>query len=157
MKGNTVARTLKTRLTEEGLKRVIKRSSIYNDRFIAEFSADELERLIQIEPINMSRGGRVIAKKSRRRQNYLARVKKEIHILICTNDKKYATLRRQFTQRKITDRTRHNDRRGHRRLHRVKCCDAHAVCRGCLIHKESPARPIIVWSPNSTVISPSIT
>src|SRR6516165_5024706 len=71
MKGNTVARTLKTRLTEEGLKRVIKRSSIYNDRFIAEFSADELERLIQIEPINMSRGGRVIAKKSRRRQNYL--------------------------------------------------------------------------------------
>jgi len=131
MKGNTVARTLKTRLTEEGLKRVIKRSSIYNDR--------------------------VIAKKSRRRQNYLARVKKEIHILICTNDKKYATLRRQFTQRKITDRTRHNDRRGHRRLHRVKCCDAHAVCRGCLIHKESPARPIIVWSPNSTVISPSIT
>jgi hypothetical protein len=98
MKGKTVARTLKARLTEAGLKRVIKRSSIYNDRFIAEFSADELERLIKIEPIKMSRGGRVIAKKSRCRQNYLARVKKEIHILICTSDKKYATLRRQFTK-----------------------------------------------------------
>lgn len=100
MKGRTVGRTLQARLTEEGLKRVIKRTYILNHRDIAELSPDELERLIRIEPIKMSRGGRVIAKKSRRRQNYLARVKKELHILICTSDKKYATLRRQFTKGK---------------------------------------------------------
>jgi hypothetical protein len=94
----TAARALQARFTEEGLKRVIARSSIYNHRYIAEFSPDELERLIKIEPINMSRGGRVPAPKaSRRRQNYWTRVKKEIRILICTNDKRYATLRRQFT------------------------------------------------------------
>jgi phage shock protein PspC (stress-responsive transcriptional regulator) len=100
MTGKTVARTLRARLTEEGLKRVITRTYILNHRDIAELSPDELERLIKIEPVKMSRGGRVIAKKSRRRQNYWTRVKKEIHILICTNDKKYATLRRQFTKGK---------------------------------------------------------
>jgi hypothetical protein len=43
----------------------------------------------------MSRGGRVtVGKKSGRRQNHWALVKKEIHLLLCTDDKKYAGLRR---------------------------------------------------------------
>jgi hypothetical protein len=101
VKGQSIAYALNERLTEEGLKRVITKTLVIDRRYIDELSPDDLARFITIEPLKMSRGGRVTvraAKKSRRRQNYLTRVKKEIHILICTNDKKYAALRRQFTQ-----------------------------------------------------------
>jgi phage shock protein PspC (stress-responsive transcriptional regulator) len=106
VKGQSVAHALHARLTEEGLKRVITKTLLINRLDIDELSPDDLARLITIEPLKMSRGGRVTvraakaAKKSRRRQNYWTRVKKEIHILICTNDRKYATLRRQFTKGK---------------------------------------------------------
>jgi len=91
---------LKGRLTEEGLKRVITKTLVINRQDIDELSPDDLARFITIEPLKMSRGGRVTGRKSQRRQNYWTRVKKEIHILICTNDKKYAGLRRRITSRK---------------------------------------------------------
>jgi len=106
MKRQPVVHALHARLTEEGLKRVITKTVLIDRSYIDDLSPDNLARLITIEPLKMSRGGRVTvraakaARKSRRRQNYWTRVKKEIHILICTNDRKYATLRRQFTKGK---------------------------------------------------------
>ena len=98
MKRQPVARVLHARLTKRGLNRVIAKTIVIDRRDLDKLSPDALARFITIEPIKMSRGGRVtVGKKSRRRQSYWARVKKEIHIFLCTNDKKYAGLRRQIS------------------------------------------------------------
>jgi hypothetical protein len=118
MKGQNVARALHERLTEKGLRRVITKTVVINRRDFDELSPDELAKLITIEPLKISRGygskkisrgdtrkislgdARKSAKKSHRHQNYWIRIKKELRTLICTNDRKYATLRRQFTKGK---------------------------------------------------------
>ena len=56
-KGQTVACALHARLTEKGLKRVIKKTVLINRLDFDELSPDDLAKLITIEPLKMSAGG----------------------------------------------------------------------------------------------------
>lgn len=119
-----LADTLNKHLTEEGLKRIITRQSSFSRRDIDQLQPDELGRRIAQEqsthefgwvfveaPLTgfkanrtgrtaAKRTGRTVAKRAARppppRANFWNRIKKEIHIFICTNDKKYADARRMM-------------------------------------------------------------
>ena len=98
MQGRQFARVLNERLTERGLARIINER-----RHIT--SAKKTGRMtVRAGPPpqvgKKTKMRRKAAKKgSRERPTYLARVKKEFHILICTNDKRYASLRRSFSKK----------------------------------------------------------
>ena len=98
VKGQSIARALNDRLTEEGLKRIIVSTSPYPRSYINELPPEILAlKIAAARPQNMSRGGRVVARKSApptvRHKKFWKRVTREIHIFLCTNDKKYADLR----------------------------------------------------------------
>jgi hypothetical protein len=107
-----IAQALNERLTEEGLKRIIAKNSSYSRRQIDRLQLDDLGRSIGYGPrVRVTSKGHRYGKKAisgvhrkikaakkaamlpKPRQNYWARVKKELRILICTDDKKYDTVR----------------------------------------------------------------
>jgi hypothetical protein len=103
VKGRSIARALNDRLTEEGLKRIIARTSSYDLGYINELSPELLGRNIGAGPhigagprrkVRLKMARRVAAKRAVPHENYWTRVKKEVHILLCTNNKKYANLRK---------------------------------------------------------------
>ena len=83
MEARQLANELNKRLTEEGLKRIIAKS--YKLGHIA--GRPKYKR----SPKAVKAGKKVAKRKEPR---FSARVRKEIHILLCTNDKKYAPLRK---------------------------------------------------------------
>src|SRR5262245_40298699 len=66
VKGQSIARALNDHLTEEGLKRIIARTSPYDRRYINRVSPEILGKNIAAgpRPRKMSRGGRVVARKT---------------------------------------------------------------------------------------------
>lgn len=115
MAERSTAVVLQHSLTEYGLSRTLARQNV-SPQFVREASVEEAARHIQRrlsrrpgvakkarksvakkEPVYAPR-----AKKTKKvarsvvrdvRPNYWRRVKTELHLLVCTNDKKYATLR----------------------------------------------------------------
>jgi hypothetical protein len=104
-----VARALKKQLTEEGLTRIIEKNSRYTRVEINTHQPEELGRLINQLPRSTPMMGRRSRPKDKlppkvrkagapkfnySQSGYWHRVKQELHVLICSDDKRYANLRR---------------------------------------------------------------
>jgi hypothetical protein len=118
----STAKLLRQNLTEHGLVRILAREDIAPELF-RELPVEDAARMVQRSLRSPSSRSKVVrlkskktvskAKKSKKKSkaarkktapkarakvqpNYWRRVKNELHVLICTNDKKYAGLRRQI-------------------------------------------------------------
>jgi len=112
------AALLRQNLTEYGLVRILAREDIA-PRLFRELPVEDAARMIQrsmrqpgarpprasAKPIHRAKKSHRVVRKSAKKTakttrlvqpNYWRRVKNEVHILICTNDKKYAGLRKQI-------------------------------------------------------------
>jgi hypothetical protein len=96
MQGRQFARVLNERLTERGLARIINKSP---DIRVREIRVPTISTGRKTKRRRRTRGALKAGPPPRKRPPYLERVKKEFHILICTNDKRYASLRRAFSRR----------------------------------------------------------
>ncbi len=115
MAEESTAAILQDKLTEYGLVRTLSRHDI-SPELVRMLSVDEAARLLQrgiLYPGSTPKTAKKVkmAKKAKKARldaprkvgragvrqvqpNYWKRVKRELHILICTNDRKYETLRR---------------------------------------------------------------
>ena len=112
----STASVLQNTLTEYGLARTLARQDV-SPQFVRAVSVEEAARRLQRQFANggaskkakkASKNGAVYvtkAKKSKKvgrsavrkiQPNYWKRVKNELHLLVCTDDKKYATLRKHI-------------------------------------------------------------
>jgi hypothetical protein len=121
---SSTAEILQDNLTERGLVRELARQDI-SPQLVHVLPIEEAARLLQRQEAHPSKGRKSgkkakkvkMAKKAKAKKamtkktahkalrlspprmvqpNYWKRVKKELHVLICTNDKRYASLRRQL-------------------------------------------------------------
>jgi hypothetical protein len=115
MAGRSTALVLQARLTAHGLSRTLARQDV-SPQFVREVSVEEAARQLQRQltprgasPPKASRKKNTAyaprAKKTKKatksavhtvQPNYWRRVKHELHLLICTDDKKYAPLRKHL-------------------------------------------------------------
>ena len=113
MAEQSTASVLQNTLTEYGLSRALARQDV-SPQFVREVSVEVAARQLQrrlthrgvVKKAKMAKKARkkdpvYRAKKTKKavsqvQPNYWKRVKHELHLLVCTNDRKYATLRKHL-------------------------------------------------------------